>query len=219
MTAQKVVAIDGAAGSGKSTLARLLARELGLAYINTGLMYRALTRLALDTGTSPDDAPSLVTLSDRLSFSVIGDDPPEVEVEGYRKADLHALEVDSTVSSVARHPEVRGCLRSLQRSMGEASGAVVEGRDIGSVVFPDARVKLYLVADPAVRADRRVVERQEPRRATTEALVRRDARDALTNPFEPPEGAIVLDTGAADHEATLAAALAIVQELAPELLR
>ncbi len=218
MKAPKVVAIDGAAGSGKSTLARLLAKELSLPYINTGVMYRALTRLALDTETSPDDTRALVALSERLSFSVVGDDPPEVEVEGYRALDLHALEVDSTVSSVARHPEVRERLRSLQRSAGEAAGAVVEGRDIGSVVFPDARVKLYLVADPAVRADRRVVERPEARRATAEALARRDARDALTNPFEPAEGAVVLDTGATDPEATLAAALAIVAKLAPELL-
>ena len=219
MRGPRVVAIDGAAGSGKSTLARLLARELGLPYVNTGLMYRALTKLALETETSPDDTRALVELSDRLSFSVVGADPPEVEVEGYRTADLHSLEVDSSVSSVARHPEVRERLRSLQRSAGEAAGAVVEGRDIGSVVFPDARVKLYLIADPAVRADRRADERPGPGEATAEALARRDARDALTNPFEPAEGAVVLDTGATDPEATLAAALAIVAEVAPELLR
>jgi cytidylate kinase len=213
-----LIAIDGAAGSGKSTLARLLARRLGLPYVNTGLMYRALTWLALEAGVSPGDGPALARLTDRLSFILRGSDPPELEVDGIDVDDLVSVEVESRVSSVAEHPEVRRRLRSMQRDLGEASGAVMEGRDIGSVVFPDARVKLFLVADPAVRAGRRAGERPDPGPATAEALRRRDARDARTNPFEPAEGAVVLDTGAADPDATLNDAIAVVARLAPELL-
>ena len=94
----------------------------------------------------------------------------------------------------------------------------MEGRDIGSVVFPEARVKIFLIADPAVRAERRVDDRAEPSTTTIEALERRDATDSITNPFEPAANAIVLDTGRSDPEATLAQALTIVAEVAPELL-
>jgi cytidylate kinase len=214
-----VVAIDGAAGSGKSTLARLLARELSLPYVNTGLMYRALTRLALDSRTSPDDGLALAALIDRLTFSLSEGDRPELEVEGYVHAELESLEVDSTVSAVARHPEVRERLRRLQRDIGQARGAVMEGRDIGSVVFPDAQVKLYLAADPKVRAERRAEDRPEPDRQTEEALLDRDARDARTNPFEPAAGATIIDTAALDADTVLGVALAIVADVAPDLVR
>ena len=95
----------------------------------------------------------------------------------------------------------------------------MEGRDIGSVVFPDARVKLYLVADPQVRAGRRVGDRTEPDRQTEEALLVRDARDARTNPFEPAVGAVVIDTATADADTVLRAALEVVADRAPELGR
>jgi cytidylate kinase len=214
-----VIAIDGAAGSGKSTLARLLARELSLPHVNTGLMYRALTRLALDSHTSTDDGPALAALIDRLTFNLSEGDRPELKVEGYGQPELESLEVDSTVSAVARHAEVRGQLRRLQREIGLARGAVMEGRDIGSVVFPDARVKLYLAADPKIRAERRAEDRPEPDRQTEESLLVRDARDARTNPFEPAAGAVIIDTAALDADAVLGAALAIVADLAPELVR
>jgi cytidylate kinase len=214
-----VVAIDGAAGSGKSTLARLLARELSLPYVNTGLMYRALTKLALDSRTSADDGLALAALIDRLTFSLSEGDRPELEVEGYVQAELESLEVDSTVSAVARHPEVRERLRWLQRDIGQARGAVMEGRDIGSVVFPDAQVKLYLAADPKVRAERRAEDRPEPDRQTEEALLDRDARDARTNPFEPAAGATIIDTAALDADTVLGVALAIVADVAPDLVR
>lgn len=213
-----IVAIDGAAGSGKSTLARLLARALSVPYINTGLMYRALARLALDVSVSPDDGPALAALIERLRFGLSSADHPELEVEGYDLALLETVEVDSTVSAVARHPEVRERLRILQRAFGEQEGAVMEGRDIGSVVFPDARVKLYLVADPAIRAGRRSMERPRSADGIAEALHRRDEHDARINPFEPAEGAIVIDTAEADASDVLDRALEVVAEVAPDLL-
>jgi CMP/dCMP kinase len=218
MNGRRIVAIDGAAGSGKSTLASSLARELGLPYVNTGLMYRAVTKLALEQGVSIDDGPSLAALTDSLTFRFVGTEPPRLEVEGYRTSALESLEVDSNVSTVARHPEVRARLRTLQRAAGEASGAVMEGRDIGSVVFPEARVKIYLVADPAVRGERRVDDREDPSSTTIQALERRDARDSVTIPFEPSDDAVVLDTSASDPRMTLSQAMAVVAEVAPELV-
>ena len=216
MKPRSVVAIDGAAGSGKSTLARALARRFGLAYVNTGLMYRALAAAAIRAQVSPDEPEALLRLTEALRYRLAGSDPPLLEVEGYTLEDLTTLEVESTVSSVARHPLVRAAMCAKQRDLG-GDGAVMEGRDIGSVVFPDAAVKLYLVADPATRAERRAEERTHDDAVVAQALRRRDALDARTNAFAPPEGAEVLDTGRLDAEATLEAAVEIVARRAPWL--
>lgn len=216
MKGRAVVAIDGAAGSGKSTLARALSRRLGLAYVNTGLMYRALAAAARRADVSPDDAQALLELTGGLRCRLVGSDPPVLEVEGYTLEELTSLEVESTVSRVARHPRVRAAMCEMQRDLA-SEGAVMEGRDIGSVVFPDAAVKLYLVAEHGARAERRADERPHAQGLVEEALRRRDALDAQTNPFEPPEGAEVLDTGLLDAEATLASAEAIVSVRAPWL--
>ncbi len=216
MNARWVVAIDGAAGSGKSTLARSLARRLGLAYVNTGLMYRALAASATRAGASPDEPEALLRLTEGLRYRLAGSDPAVLEVEGYTAEDLTTLEVESTVSSVARHPKVRAAMCAKQRDLA-GDGAVMEGRDIGSVVFPDAAVKLYLVADPATRAERRAEERTYDDAVIAQALRRRDALDAQTNAFVPPDGAQVLDTGRLDAEATLEAAVEIVARRAPWL--
>jgi cytidylate kinase len=207
----RVVAIDGAAGSGKSTLARGLALSLGLPYINTGLMYRGLTAAALRSGIDHEDERGLVSLLDALRFALSGDSPPELVVEGYPEEALTSDAVETAVSTVARHPAVRERMRVLQRSLG-GDGAVMEGRDIATVVFPDASVKLFLVADPAERTARRARERAAADPANVaEALRVRDARDARTNPLEPAPGAIVIDTGAVDADAALAAARRIVE--------
>ena len=206
----RVVAIDGAAGSGKSTLARGLARSLGLPYVNTGLMYRGLTAAALRSGTDHEDEGGLVSLLDALRFSLSGESPPELVVEGYPDDALTSDAVETMVSTVARHPAVRERMRVLQRALGR-NGAVMEGRDIATVVFPDASVKLFLVADPAERTARRARERAAADPAdVAEALRVRDARDARTNPLEPAPGAIVIDTGAVDIDTALATALRIV---------
>jgi CMP/dCMP kinase len=217
VSAPRVIAIDGAAGSGKSTLARGLARTLDLPYVNTGLMYRALAVLAITRGIDVDDASGLKKVTEGLRFILEGSAPlelvvPEVEVET-----LMSREVEAVVSAVSAHPGVRGLMRARQRAIGDTSGAVREGRDIASVVFPDAPLKLYLVADESIRVARRAAERRADERIVAEALQRRDRRDARTNPFRAAEGAVVLDTTDLDVEATLDAALEIARREAPWL--
>jgi cytidylate kinase len=218
VTPPRVVAIDGAAGSGKSTLARGLARSLGLPYVNTGLMYRALAAAALRAGVSAADDRALIELARGLRFSVRFDPPGELEVEGYDEGELTSVEVESTVSNVASHALVRAHMRREQRELGERHGAVMEGRDIASVVFADAPVKLYLHARPDLRAERRAAERVVDVEHVATALGERDRRDAATTPHEPALGATVIDTSDLDPEATLAAAVAVVRQRAPELV-
>jgi cytidylate kinase len=216
VSALRVVAIDGAAGSGKSTLARGLARALGVAYVNTGVMYRALTFLALEERIDPEDGDALATLMGRLRFGLSAGSPPELEVEGSPPGpELESDSVEATVSTVASHPQVRALMREAQRALGWPD-AVVEGRDIATVVFPDAPVKLYLTASASTRAERRAEERAETDPAITRSLRQRDARDARVNPFEPAPGAIVVDTSDRAVEETLDHALAIVRERLPE---
>ena len=212
-----VVTIDGSAGSGKSTLARLLARELRLPYVNTGAMYRALTLAARRREVQIEDAEALVRLMETLEFTlsppVRHDEPRELWIDGARPTEeLESAEVEADVSTVATHPQVRAAMRAAQRALGEG-GAVMEGRDIGSAVFPDARLKMFLVAEPHERAGRRVEERGVEEVAG--ALHERDRRDARVNPFVPAGDAVVIDTSELDVDATFRAALAIVEERAP----
>jgi len=211
MSASRVVAIDGAAGSGKSTLARALASAMGLPYVNTGLMYRALTAAALRDGVDLDDAHALVAVIRRLRFRMRDGSPPELEVEGWDPRALTEPGVEGQVSRAARHPEVRAVMRSLQRGFGEEAGAVMEGRDIGTVVFPDAALKFFLRADPGARVARRRAER--PPAAEVEASLReRDERDARVNPLEPAPDAIALDTTSRSVKETLDLALGLARE-------
>jgi cytidylate kinase len=210
-----VVAIDGPAGSGKSTLARNLASALDLPYVNTGIMYRALTLRALGERVDVDEGPALADLAGRMRFDLDRTArPAELRVDGRRPTDeLAAAEVESNVSRVARHPEVRAVLRAEQRRLG-GDGAVLEGRDIGSVVFPDATLKLYLRADVEARAARRAQEREAEgaERAVARRLEARDTLDARVNPFVPPADAVVIDTTSLDAAQVLARALALVRE-------
>lgn len=219
MTRLRVIAIDGAAGSGKSTLARGLAEALGLPYVNTGIMYRALTLAALDRGVDPDDGAALARLMSRLRFSLSSGIPPELEVEGSSPTPaLMSDRVEGEVSHVARHPEVRTLMREGQRALG-LPGAVVEGRDIGSVVFPDAPLKLFLTAEPDKRGERRAEQRGvTDADEVEEALLRRDTKDAQVNPFEPAADAIVLDTSDRTVDDTLRDAIAIVHDRMPEFV-
>lgn len=220
MTHLKVIAIDGAAGSGKSTLARGLAELLGLPYVNTGIMYRALTLAALDAGIDIDDGDALADLMSRLRFGLSDGSPPEIEVEGAPpRPTLVSDRVEAEVSHVARHPKVRALMREGQRALG-LPGAVVEGRDIGSVVFPDAPVKLFLRAAPRTRVERRAEQRGVADPLDVEqALHRRDAKDSRVNPFEPARDAVVLDTSDRTVDDTLDVAVAIIRDRMPELFR
>jgi cytidylate kinase len=155
----------------------------------------------------------------RLRFSLSGGIPPELEVEGSSPSSaLLSDRVEGEVSHVARHPEVRALMREGQRALG-LPGAVVEGRDIGSVVFPDAPLKLFLIAEPDKRGERRAEQRGvTDADEVEEALLRRDTRDAQVNPFEPASDAIVLDTSDRTVDDTLRDAIAVVRDRMPELV-
>lgn len=208
-----VIAIDGAAGSGKSTLARALALELGLPYVNTGLMYRALALRAHRDGVAPDDADALERLARGMRFELDRSvQPPELTIEGEPPSEtLTSPEVESSVSVVARHPEVREVLRAEQRRLA-ADGAVMEGRDIGTVVAPGAPLKIFLEANPVERADRRALEREDDPSRIAEALGTRDELDARTNPLEPAPDAVVLDTTGLAAADVVRRALELVRE-------
>jgi len=208
-----VIAIDGAAGVGKSTLAHRLAAELGLPYVNTGLMYRALALRAHREGVVPEDAPALERLARGMRFDLDSSvRPPELKIDGRPpEAALTSAEVESSVSTVARHPEVREVLREEQRRLA-VGGAVMEGRDIGSVVAPNADLKLFLRAHADERAGRRALERDRDPEHIARALGARDRRDARTNPFVPAPDAIVLDTTELSPDEVAHRALALVRE-------
>jgi cytidylate kinase len=172
-----IVAIDGPAGAGKSTVARTLATRLGFRYLDTGAMYRALTWLALAEDVSLEDGAALGELARRelVSFE---DDRVFIHGEDVTE-EIRLPRIDRVVSSVARHPDVREVMRERQRELGSHGDAVIEGRDIGTVVCPDADVKVYLVADAVERARRRVVDRPEiGEEALATDLRLRDERDA-----------------------------------------
>lgn len=184
-----IVAIDGPAGSGKSTLARRLAQELNLPYLNTGLMYRAVTLEAIRRGVSPDDAEALATIARGLRFDLDRTArPPELSIDG-RPPDpaLRDPQVETLVSRVAGHPAVRAILRAEQRRLG-GSGGVVEGRDIGSVVFPDATLRVVLRAEPAERVARRARERgTPPTEEVSRTIEDRDRQDQRNVPPSEPD--------------------------------
>ena len=153
-----VVAIDGPAGAGKSTVARALAERLGFRYLDTGAMYRALTWLAMKRGLDLSNAEGLAQLAHEQPVLFSEDD--RVWIAGTDvTSSIRETRVDRMVPVVARHPAVRAVMRERQRELGRDGDVVIEGRDIGTVVAPDAEVKVFLVADREERAKRRVAER------------------------------------------------------------
>ncbi|HZB86117.1 MAG TPA: (d)CMP kinase [Gaiellaceae bacterium] len=188
-----IVAIDGPAGAGKSTVARGLADRLGFRYLDTGAMYRALAWLALEDGADLEDERALAALAERDAVTFEGD---HVFVRGNDVTEaIRAPRIDRIVSSVARHSAVRAIMRDRQRELAEAGDAVIEGRDIGTVVCPDAEVKVYLVAEARERARRRLADRPEiGAEALATDLRLRDERDAAQ--MRPAPDAETIDTTA-----------------------
>ncbi len=200
MSTPMVVAVDGPSGSGKSSTARGVARALGLAYLDTGAMYRAMTWALLQRGTDLAD-PDAVARAAASVVLVSGTDPaaPTIGVDGVDvSGPIRGDDVTAHVSVVAAVPAVRELLVADQREAIRAAdqGIVAEGRDIGTVVAPDAQVKVYLVADPEARAARRAAEQGDADAAATlEALARRDAFDSsrTVSPLAKADDAVLVD--------------------------
>jgi cytidylate kinase len=191
----KIVAIDGPAGAGKSTVARALAHRMGVQYLDTGAMYRAVTWLALRSGCDLSDDQAVGEVAERCVLHVGLDD---VVVDGHDVTqEIRQSEVTKAVSIVAANPRVRTEMRRRQRQWGEArGGGVIEGRDIGTVVFPDAIAKLFLTANPRVRAERRVAEVGGDVDEIEAQIVERDRLDSTRSdsPLAESSDAIVIDT-------------------------
>jgi CMP/dCMP kinase len=222
-----VVAMDGPSGTGKSTVSRRLAQAGGAAYLDTGAMYRAVTLAVLRAGLPADASPDDVATAARAARLRSGTDPrfPHIELDGEDvEAQIRGPEVTGAVSAVSAVPAVRRLLVQRQRdliaeALAETGGAVVEGRDIGSVVLPDAPLKVYLTAPAEVRAARRAAQdRKAGRVADLDAVLadvrRRDDLDSTraTSPLHAASDAVVLDTDGLSVEAVLARLLELAHE-------
>jgi cytidylate kinase len=209
-----VVAIDGPAAAGKGTLARRLAAHYGLAYLDTGALYRATARDVLDAGLDPADAAAAAGIAEKLDPASFGD--PHLRDEAVGRA----------ASVVAAHGAVRAALLDFQRCFAAAPpagarGAVLDGRDIGTVVCPEAPVKLYVTASPEERARRRMLELEArggppvDKAAILADIRERDRRDSerATAPLKPAEDAVTLDTSDLDADAVFAAAAALIDKI------
>ena len=205
-----IVAIDGPAGAGKSTVARALAERLGFRYLDTGAMYRALTWLAMKRSLELGDADTLAQLAQQETVRF--DDDDRVWIDGTDvTASIRKAEIDRMVPVVARHPGVREVMRERQRELGREGDVVIEGRDIGTVVAPDAFLKVYLVADRDERARRRMADRPGIGADALATDMRwRDEKDAER--MKPAEDAREIDTTGQTVEQVVERIEALVRE-------
>jgi cytidylate kinase len=212
-----VVAIDGPSGTGKSTVSKLLAGRLGARYLDTGAMYRAATVAVAWAGVDPDDAPAVIDVVRRMRLGVSTDPANQATTLDGRRVDaeIRSAATTAAVSAVSAVPEVREALVALQRRLIAGAGIVVEGRDIGSVVWPQADLKLYLTASEDVRAERRSLELGSGDvRAVASDLARRDGLDSgrAVSPLRRADGAREVDTSLLD----VAAVVELLERLARE---
>jgi cytidylate kinase len=216
-----VVAVDGPAGSGKSTVARGVADLLGYLYVDTGAMYRAAAFCVLDAGIDPDDEPAVARLAESLDVTLRQDGPVlRVFADGRDlTGEIRSERISAAVPHVARNPRVRKRMVALQRGMAARGPIVMEGRDIGSVVFPDARVKIFLSASPEERARRRQLQLEtsgevaDPEAVLREVL-RRDQLDSTRkdSPLRAAPGAVKLDTTGISVEETIERIVTLARE-------
>jgi cytidylate kinase len=206
-----IVTLDGPGGTGKSTVSRVVAHKAGLPHLDTGAFYRAATLAVLDARVDPSDGAAVRNVVSRLQMTqengrmYLNERDVSTEIRGDA--------VTAAVSTVSAHPDVRKRLVELQRAwVEEHGGGVVEGRDIGSVVFPDATVKVFLVASPEVRAGRRAMETGESVEEVLEDLKRRDQLDSTrkASPLTIPEGAVVVDTSNLTFEEVVDEVLSLI---------
>lgn len=209
----RIVAIDGPAGAGKSTVARALANVLKVPYLDTGAMYRGVTFAALQQRIDTNDVAAIGDLSRRLIFDIT---ETTLHVDGIdATAAIRGDAVTAAVSAVAANPIVREDLRTRQRQwVSEHGGGVVEGRDIGTVVFPDATLKVYLTASPRVRAERRVAQSGGDVNAIAAAIVERDHQDSTRadSPLREASDAVTVDTSDRGVDDVVRQLLALVGE-------
>ncbi len=213
-----LVAIDGPAGSGKSSVARAVAERLGVVNLNTGAAYRAVALLALREGADLEDGAALAEISRRVGLDVGG---ARVDGSPVAEEELRTPEVSATASRVSARPQVREVLLSVQRGAAERAredgGAVVEGRDIGTVVLPGADLKVFLSAAPEERARRRAHQtgREAELGRIREAIERRDRQDSERelSPLKPAPDAVVLDTTGLSLEEVVSRVLGLAREL------
>ena len=197
-----IIAIDGPAGAGKSTVSRLLAERLGYRYIDTGALYRTIGLLAWEQGVSPDDGERLAALCDAADITLSG--TRVLLSDRDITEDIRRPEMSQMASQVSAQPQVRRALLGLQRRLGGTGAAILEGRDIGTVVFPDADIKIFLDASIAERGRRRYAELQQRGEAkvslaqTLQDMAERDRRDSQRAhaPLRPAADAVRIDTTA-----------------------
>lgn len=195
-----IIALDGGSGTGKSTTAKIIAKRLGITYLDTGSMYRAVTFAALEKGLPAEEGPAMDELLKNLKLSFDSENHILIDGVSYEQ-DIRGMRVSSNVSIYCALPSVRKAMTEKQREIGATSSCILDGRDIGTVVFPNAKYKFFLVTDVKVRAERRLKELLERGEKVTyeevlENLVERDRLDSsrATAPLKKADDAIEIDT-------------------------
>lgn len=215
------IAIDGPSGAGKSSLARAVARELGIVYVDTGALYRTVGLFVRRKGVEPKDAPAVIALLPEIELSMTYEDGEQViRLCGEKVGEsIRTPEISMYASAVSAIPEVRTFLLETQRKIARETGVIMDGRDIGTVILPDAEVKIFLTASSEARARRRTAELAEKGVTTTYEevladMVERDKNDSTraVAPAIPAEDAVMLDNSDLTLEGTVARVLAIVRE-------